>query len=65
MNPIPMRKKTATEHPFIALLARDEKNKDFFRLFLRLSAHFRPHSSVIFHQIPNVIFAARYQHYHE
>ena len=25
-----MRKKTATMHPFIALLAREEKNKDVF-----------------------------------
>ena len=42
-------KKTATKHQFIALLARKEKNKDVFRLFFRLSAHFRPHSSAIFH----------------
>ena len=30
MNPIPMRKKTATKHQFIALLAREEKNNDVF-----------------------------------
>ena len=51
-------KKTATKHPFIALLAREEKNKDaVFRLFFRLSAHFRPHSCAIFFiQIPHIIF---------
>ena len=42
-------KKTATKHQFIALLAREEKTRMFFRLFFRLSAHFRPHSSAIFH----------------
>ena len=41
--------KTATKHQFIALLAREEKNKAVFRLFFRLSAHFRPLSSAIFH----------------
>ena len=28
MNPIPRRKKTATKHQFIALLAREEKNTE-------------------------------------
>ena len=33
----------------------------FFRLFFRLSAHFRPHSSAIFHpNTPHIV--ARYQH---
>ena len=41
--------KTATKHQFIALLAREERNNDVFRQFFRLSAHFRPHSSAIFH----------------
>ena len=63
MNPIPMRKKTATKHPFIALLAREEKNKDIFRLFFRLSAHFGPHSGAEFHpNTPHNFFVARYQH---
>ena len=35
----------------------------FFRLFFRLSAHFRPHSSAIFHlNTPHNFFVARYQH---
>ena len=58
INPIPMRKKTAAEHPFIVLLvAGEEKNKPmFFRLFFRLRAHFSPHSSAIFHPNTHIIF---------
>ena len=49
-------KKTATKHPFIALLAREDKNKDVFRQFFRLSAHFWLHYSAIFHPNTHTIF---------
>ena len=42
-------KKTATEHQFIALLAREEKNKDAFLAIFSFECHFRPHSSAIFY----------------
>ena len=49
MNPIPMRKKIATKHQFIELLAREEKNKDVFSAIFSFECPFSTPSSAIFH----------------
>ena len=55
------KKKTATKHQFIALLAVEEKNKDVFSAIFSFECQFS--TLLYFIQIPTYFFfAARYQH---
>ena len=56
-------KKTATKHQFIALLAREEKNKDVFSPTFSFECPFStPLLCNISFENPTYFFVARYQH---
>ena len=56
MNPIPMRKKQLLSIRSSRFQPEKRKTRMFFRLFFRLSAHLRPHSSAIFRPNTHIIF---------